>query len=621
MIKNWGVKALNKNINSNGKGLNNIVKEKSMNTMKKVLTLTMALVMVLSYGIISNAASTGKIVVDVANGIHSLDSTQFFAFKIFSLTWDGAEAYYYEMLPEYAPFKATYPKMSSYTDLKEYIYSMTTSTGEILSGSEADVLALGGALYKWSNDVAHLTPIPGVAGSGGVVEFTGLDAGYYVVLGVGSPNSTDRADEEVFSYAMLCTLLSDNGGEPEGVTEITIKADAPTMDKKVWNDAITSADDPDVVTDPGWNDLSTDVNIGDKVEFRLESSVPVMTGYSRYWFEAHDSLSKGLTLDQDSIEVYLGPTIAANLLTKGTTGDYDDFDALGEDADYIFKFGGGDYSPHSEFSGGTIFSITFNPDKFVDYTPLTKIYIRYSATLNEYAVISDGSAGLKGTENKAFLQYSHDPSNTGAGDNPGLTNDTPEDTVSVHTFKLDVFKFADDEDPEEGTALPGVKFELYRGPVSGGEKVELVLVDAGSSTEPAEYRVALDSESSITEMTTPASGLINISGLDADTYYLVESYVLPGFNPADPEIALIVNTNVNSSTREVTYTINSNAPAIPGDIPADINVFNGTGNLFPETGGIGRTIFLLSGLGLITSSLVSLAIRRKVRRLSEVESR
>ena len=60
-----------------------------------------------------------------------------------------------------------------------------------------------------------------------------------------------------------------------------------------------------------------------------------------------------------------------------------------------------------------------------------KFTVAYSSTLNEKSII-----GAQGNPNKVSLEYSNNPNVGGEGE----TGKTPEDTVIVFTYQLDVNK-------------------------------------------------------------------------------------------------------------------------------------------------------------------------------------
>lgn len=88
------------------------------------------------------------------------------------------------------------------------------------------------------------------------------------------------------------------------VGDVTIdpKSDKPTSEKKVKD----TNDSTEATTD--WQD-SADYDIGDKVPFQLKATIGSdYDNYKTYYLVFHDVEEKGLTFDQDSVEVYVDGT-------------------------------------------------------------------------------------------------------------------------------------------------------------------------------------------------------------------------------------------------------------------------------------------------------------------------
>ena len=93
-------------------------------------------------------------------------------------------------------------------------------------------------------------------------EFTGLDAGYYLVYVTGG--------KEIQSS--LVTV-------DETTNTVNLKTEAPSIEK--------TAD-------------KTTVNIGDVVKYTVKGSIPDTTGYAKYVYKIHDELSTGLDFVNDA---------------------------------------------------------------------------------------------------------------------------------------------------------------------------------------------------------------------------------------------------------------------------------------------------------------------------------
>lgn len=120
-----------------------------------------------------------------------------------------------------------------------------------------------------------------------------LDDGYYLVV----DTTENVADGSAYNAALLQVV---------GDVNITVKTDAPTVEKKVL-EGNTYQD-------------AADYNIGDAVPFRLIGSVPDMSRYDTYKYIFHDTLSTGLTLNENSIKVYVASDKAGTDKVEITTG-------------------------------------------------------------------------------------------------------------------------------------------------------------------------------------------------------------------------------------------------------------------------------------------------------------
>ena len=252
--------------------------------------------------------------------------------------------------------------------------------------------------------------------------------------------------------------------------------------------------------------------------------------------------------------------------------------------------------------------------------PTSDIVVKYTAILNEDAVI-----GGEGNPNDLYISYDHDPYTDGE------YAKTPEDEVKVYTFALKVTKI----DGRENTVLEGVEFVLYRkrtqdealvdqyAVVENGKLVgwtnwmtQQDLVDYVNAAYPEEERAEKIAELTAapgvaTTLTTDANGLIQIAGLDKDTYFLKETKALDGYD-AIADIELVINAEyTNENLSKLTITINNDPK--PGDLASGIiamTVVNNPGNTLPSTGGIGTTLFYIFG-GLMVAGAAVMMITKK----------
>ena len=242
----------------------------------------------------------------------------------------------------------------------------------------------------------------------------GLPAGYYLVRDADVPETGTATD-------YIVQVLGNVTMEPKD-------SDIPTVEKKVYDEEFAQADGAGTYG-TGYNDVA-DWNIGDRVPFKLIATVPQnIDAYEEYTFIFNDTLSNGLTLDADSINVYVTETTDANI------------NEFAPQENTLYQV--------SDVRDGA-FSITIQNIKDLDDHEHAANYIivTYDAILNENAVI-----GLDGNPNEVYLQFSNDPNGDGLGR-------TTEDRVIVFTYELDGTK-VDGENND--TTLPGAQFVLFNG--------------------------------------------------------------------------------------------------------------------------------------------------------------
>jgi len=360
--------------------------------------------------------------------------------------------------------------------------------------------------------------------------------------------------------------------------DIILKADAPTAEKQVENTSLSPT--------PVFEDWA-DVAIGDTVNFKVTSLVPEMIGYTSYVFTLHDKMTTGLTFNSASMVVKVDETGNTPPGTLRTL-------ILGTD-----------YTLNTSPVDGDTFDLVFDPVRFLNLTPGNPIIITYSAMLNANAVM-DSEVGSNG--NKAYIQYSNDPLTGGTG------GKTPETETEVFTFDVELFKYTNNNSPTPSPiALAGAEFEIRKDNATTGDILKYILINAGDGTNPAVYRLAVPSELVVPtpaalrdKLLSPASGKIQVKGLNATTTYFVEEVTPPpGYNKLELPFSLKIVAN-DSGLSQVRIDGSTNTTI------DKVWVENNSGSEFPETGGIGRTIFIITGSALMFGALVTLMVRRRV---------
>lgn len=401
-----------------------------------------------------------------------------------------------------------------------------------------------------------------------------------------------------------------------GDVKVRTKAEAPAIDKKIDG---SKDEDPDTTGALSANNAS----IGERVPFQVTSQVPAMDGYEKYYFIVTDTLSKGLTFNND-VEIQ----IDSSSLTKEK-----DFTVAKSEPDSL---------------GNVTVTIVFKD--FVQYKEQAgeKIQITYSATVNSDAVI-----GTAGNLNSVKLTYSNNPNVSDAGDpedenKPGPdspTGETPASETRTYVTGLKIQKVDDDQEKligaefqltgtrvntvlvyqdrftqnEEGTywKLKDGTYTMTPPVISGGED------DTSGLYESTEIKYIRTQEKAPVETseTVKASGwvdqegILRFDGLAAGEYEITELTAPDGFNRLEKPIKLTIGWSAPTAPSTVcTWTVTGSdggesARVDPAGI-IKITVQNESGATLPSTGGTGTVIFYTAGGLLILAGIVLLAVKR-----------
>ncbi len=364
-----------------------------MKTTRKILALVLAVVMTLALAVPAFADPTptnpGSITIN-----DSVNGKNYDLCKIFDLTGSDtsspADGEYdnvaYTIASKWAGFFATGAAGAGYivdeqpTGTTLSPISINGATKYInITDSNVAAFAQAALAYAAANNIAFDAT---KEGDGNDLVVDDLPLGYYMVYPRGAGDIID-------GNASICSLTS-----TIPTAEVNIKAEYPTIDK---------------VIDDGTTD-GTKVNeagIGDIVPFVLTSKIPDMTGYEKYFFVAHDTLSDGLTLVNEVVSgknTGFVVTIGSDTLVEGTEYDVA-IDSTGKIIRIIFKDMVGS---HMDDIGKTV-------------------TIKYSAKLNDTALVNQAN------KNTATIEYSNDPYVDPTYTTPPTNPDDPED--SNYTFK------------------------------------------------------------------------------------------------------------------------------------------------------------------------------------------
>lgn len=337
---------------------------------------------------------------------------------------------------------------------------------------------------------------------------------------------------------------------------VNAKNGVPTIDKQVQED-LTGF----------WGDVNT-ADIGQIVNFM--TIIHAAPGAENYVL--HDTMSTGLTFEQD----------LAN--DRGVT-EIHHINSLGVDTVLTI---GTDYTVNDTPTDGCTFDVVFSDAFVASLKANDRIIVYYNAMLNRHAVV----AGT-GNTNETWLEY-------------GEENTTTHDQTSTYTFSIDIVKT-----DSSNILIDGAKFRIYDAAVGGNEIEVVPLLEADDVTPVLDsngnpvYRRARADETGVEIVV--ADGKVTIVGFDNGVYYLEETAAPAGYNQLTSRVEFtIADANLDSVFNSGIYASGSG-----------VHVVNKTGNMLPETGGMGTALFIAIGTLVVLGTGVLLVTKKRMSMIEE----
>ena len=423
------------------------------------------------------------------------------------------------------------------------------------------------------------------AGTEGLVDYTAkLAPGYWIVIVSGTVN-------EVYNPMLLGVAYSASGsdntmtadpvnadGNWELGGEAYAKSTQPSIEKKITGSTTVNGTD---TKDEPFVENGNDVAIGDIVNYEITTHIPSYSKqYTKVILKIKDTLSKGLTLDPESIKIN-GAAVNSEMGKLTTNADGFEFEI---DSNYALAHGN------------------------------KEIKVTYSATVNNQA-----EKNFDPNTNTAKLIYSN---------NPADEDKTKETESKTYTYTFSI-----------GAAL-SASIENYNKKVNQIIKVDadgkVISTETSESgldkdkvievKEGAEFTLTNKKTGKSYTATTGADGGLTFEGLDAGEYTLVETKAPSGFTLNTRQIPVEISATYttegkldtltikidgeNTSTYKATYETTGTIKTITNTTTVT-DVINTKIAQLPSTGGMGTYLFTIIGVVVMAGAAGAFFMSRR----------
>ena len=364
--------------------------------------------------------------------------------------------------------------------------------------------------------------------------FSNLEQGIYYVKCIKFPAGVKSVENSVFALPYYTNNSWEYTIEPINLAT-KVADDTPTTEKEITNSTRNNVN-------------YTDVSLGDTVDYALYNKTAGSVAYKLEKYVVKDKMSKGLTLDKNSLKVYLANSGKAKIADL-TANDYKlniTSQEDGKDTEFNVSLNK-EYLAKNDFYAEN-----------VEY-----VIVTYSATLNKHSVI-----GATGNPNEDIeLEYG----------NQSSVDSVPGNPVYVYTYGVGVMKLN-----EDGTALSGAKFSIFKTNADAEAKQNAL----GTGVSGADGKVVFLNDKE--EEVKVASG----------DYFIAEVEAPEGYNIYGKVIPVKIEATYHEAITNETWVKNC-----PADGAAVVTVTD-TKLIVPQTGGYVMYLYIAGAVSLILGGVL-----------------
>jgi len=540
--------------------------------MKKILSLMLAFVLVLSMSVTAFAAD-GKGSITITN---ATIGQSYSVYKLFDATYN-------------ADAQGNADAVSYSIDKNNQFFAVLFGTDGTTPNDYFNYDAVTGTVTKKStvNDTELIAYVTGIVNASGTnyipdagpveattteVEFDNLDYGYYIIkstLGGTVTINSNTPDVEVIDK-------NQQGGT--------------SFNKQIWNE-----------DNQEWGD-SNSASFGETVKYKITFEATNYDGANQtQFYSVYDTTGAAITPNFNSITVKVG----GQTLTKGYhigTGEFaGTSEKLGTwDGDYMtaaewylvqsdkdnFRISIPWMTNHTLNGDGTNgYSLTFGTGAASKFNSPITVEITYEATVEDNATIGGASYNTAGSNNinTAHVKWYFQ----------GGTNSTINDTVHTYVYGIGVLK----EDSSTAVNLSGAEFEVYSDEACT-QQVKFIETSINGV-----YSHDEDGADATNKVVSQLNGKIVLLGLKEGDYYLKEVKAPDGYNALSAPVKIEVGEGKSED-----FSVYANTNGEVADTEQDVagytkhtfgvtkaTVGNSKGVELPSTGGKGTTMLITFG--------------------------